>query len=459
LIRGRAKEALAELRKSVTAQGGLDTNVSLAEVVTRSDLALAALQAGDKDAAREYLAYTGAGRVADAPFASARSFDLPACGGAAAIAPEDSAVVEFSIGDDGATSQVRPVWASRGGPMALAFAKSVKGWSWAPADLARIKPFFRLITRVELRCSTRAARPMLPVFAAGNRWAQTSGAPVTGIGGSDAQTLPLLRAELARRTAAGAGDAELVPVLFALGSNSLVDAPESATLISRIATIARASGAPLVAQAHFDMIGAQLYDKKRITGARATAGVEAKLRALLALPAYAANPEIAGTLRLTLAATVGKSAPNEALTLTSAVADDRNLMLQDPLRIAALVQLADLKTQAGDLEAARASYARTGLDDTQCALIGSAPSLTGGTDGTFPREAQAWGFEGWVRLETDVTGAGRTINQRAIVAYPPFVFRDAAVDMAKQFRFAKTYRPAGDAGCTGFQTTVRFQIL
>ena len=44
------------------------------------------------------------------------------------------------------------------------------------------------------------------------------------------------------------------------------------------------------------------------------------------------------------------------------------------------------------------------------------------------------------------------------MAYPPFVFRDAAMGIARSIRYTQTYRPAGTAGCTGEQQSIVFRI-
>ena len=81
-----------------------------------------------------------------------------------------------------------------------------------------------------------------------------------------------------------------------------------------------------------------------------------------------------------------------------------------------------------------------------------------GVGGTFPREAQLWGFEGWTRTEFDVGADGRVLGERAIVSYPPFVFTKAGVETIKGARFAKTYRPDGALGCGATNRNVRFQL-
>ncbi|MFM2289584.1 MAG: hypothetical protein RL684_2727, partial [Pseudomonadota bacterium] len=125
LNHGRTTDAYAELKAALKAQGGLTQHVTLEDVVTRSDLALAAMLDHDDSHAREYLAYTGAGRFDDSPFASAASMDLPPCGGPANLVPDDYVVVEFSIDDNGAVTRVSPIYASRGGPAAAEFASAV----------------------------------------------------------------------------------------------------------------------------------------------------------------------------------------------------------------------------------------------------------------------------------------------------------------------------------------------
>jgi hypothetical protein len=58
--------------------------------------------------------------------------------------------------------------------------------------------------------------------------------------------------------------------------------------------------------------------------------------------------------------------------------------------------------------------------------------------------------KGWVTTEFDIDAAGRTANQRAIIAYPPFVFEQASVGIVKGARFEQRYRPEGGLGCAGW---------
>jgi outer membrane biosynthesis protein TonB len=93
-------------------------------------------------------------------------------------------------------------------------------------------------------------------------------------------------------------------------------------------------------------------------------------------------------------------------------------------------------------------------------LLDTPPALAKSNvdSGDFPMEAQRWGFEGWVRLEHDILANGRTAETRAVVAYPPFVFRDAAVKVAAAMRFQPTFRPGSTKGCMANQSSLNFRI-
>jgi hypothetical protein len=76
----------------------------------------------------------------------------------------------------------------------------------------------------------------------------------------------------------------------------------------------------------------------------------------------------------------------------------------------------------------------------------------------FPHEAMRWGFEGWTRLQYDVTAEGKAANVRPIISYPPFVFSEAGTAILEGARFSKSYRPDGGLGCGGDVSGVRFQM-
>ncbi len=452
LNRGLATEALAELRDALKAQGGLTTRVTRREVATRGDLALAALLARQFDSAREYLAWTGAGRT-DTAFSRARKMEPPPCGGPANLAPDDSAVIEFSVTDQGSVRNVQPIWASKPGPAALEFARAVKNWAWSPADMVRFPAFFRLATRVEVRCTNGSQRPSISalVDAAAFAWVDAIPDPVALPDAPlNAPALPLLRAAIAAETPKGDRPA-IVPLLMAAAGDRSADEAAVAGWLDRIVQIARKAAAPPAAIASFAMSAAEAR-------ARSASALRQGLRALLADPLLAADAETAATLRLLIAQPGFRSeAPSDAGALVDAVVADTRIADGSPLRVAALLRAADIAQARGDRAAAAASFARTGLDATQCAIVAPVPAVQS-YSGDFPAEAQRWGFEGWVRFETDVTAEGRSANQRAIIAYPPFVFREAALDLARSMRFTKSYRPEGGTACSAFRDIIKFQI-
>lgn len=458
LNHGRTAEAYAELKKALAAKGGLTLRVGIADVVTRSDLALAAMLNNDRDAARQYLAYTGAGRFKKSPFATAAEMAPPACGGAGNLQPDDLAVVEFSVRDDGSIGYAAPIYVSRNGPGAAEFARAVYGWSWRQEDVKDIPALFRFATRVELRCSTADERPDAAVVLNEEleSWLAEHKALRLPEANSETARVNFARAELAR-TAAEANSPGRIPALLALVASPLVSLEEQQKLLVQARDIATLAGAP---------IGIRTLMEIRLVGYSgsrwADGGRRRKmLRALLNQPEIAADPHTASTLRLLIAEAVYHSpAPPDAEEIVAAVANDTRLPPGDPIKTAAFARLASLQAKTGNIEAARQSYEKTGLSAQQCALVDAQPSMkrSGASSSDFPMEALRWGFEGWVRVEFDILPNGTTGSQRAIVAYPPLVFRDAAVGILKDTRYEQSYRPSGTLGCGGARQNINFRI-
>jgi tetratricopeptide (TPR) repeat protein len=455
---GRPEEAKKELLRAVGLLGGLTTRVNAADLAARADLAIAALRSGDMETAREYLAWTGAGQFANA-FPSGAEMDPPPCGDD--LAPGDVAVVEFSIRSDGSVGAATPIYASRPGPSALAFARAVRAWSWQPAEQARIGPLFRAMTRVEMRCTTAAERPSVRNLLGTqvDEWLAERGFPVEeSAGRSDARRLRPLEAELARREAASGPDAlALVPLLADLSRNAIVPEEQRRVYLARAEAIARREKAPAGVIAWFAM--PQLVSG-RGWGRGNQAHYADGLRRLLQAPLIAADPRAAAAVRLELAETLYYARKNEeAIAELKGIAAMPGLGQHDPLRAGALVRLASLQLVAGDAGAARAAFAASGLSADQCSLVDTPPRRRAGgaSSNDFPNDALRWGFEGWVRLEWDLSAAGDTINVRPTVAYPPFVFSDSATRLIDRFRYQATYRPDGGLACGGRSTRVAFK--
>jgi hypothetical protein len=190
---------------------------------------------------------------------------------------------------------------------------------------------------------------------------------------------------------------------------------------------------------------------------------EGELRALLARPEVAAEPIGAATLRLAIAELHqydSKNTPADAPQLIAAVADARDLAEHHPLRVHALLAQANAAAARGDMAAAAGAFARTGLSEQQCALIGPKPTMasSGASSELYPVDLMQLGFEGWTRIEYDIAADGRTAGQRTLIAYPPFLFGDAAKAMIGKTRYVRSYRPETSVACAANQLSFRFAL-
>jgi hypothetical protein len=188
---------------------------------------------------------------------------------------------------------------------------------------------------------------------------------------------------------------------------------------------------------------------------------EAVLMPVLNDPVVAADPLARNTLRVHLAGQRARTATGmEQVALLEAVAADSGLEDGNPVRQVALLRLANIAAKQKRYADAQALFARTGLSEQQCALLGDIPHMKsdGVTGASYPNAALEMGFEGWTQVEYDIAADGRTANQRALIAYPPFVFGDAARDIVSRARYDPSFRPSGSLACTGSNNTVRFII-
>lgn len=455
---GRTSEARAELLVALGLSGGLTYKTSLSEVGLRGDLAIVSLLLGKKDEARRYLAYTGQGRIADSPFATGIGMVPPECGQETGLKPEDFAIVEFAIGEDGLVLTPRTIH-TRGGPaVAAAFAKAVQAWRWTPETIKKVPAFYRFSTRVELRCTAeagQAASTLGPITDRFNDWAKTKIDFDRKSVVTPAEAAARLRAILAAKERQNdlAGQAAAIGWLL---DHEFGSSQDALNLANRGLAAASASPDTLSAANTF-RIWRTFFAIARDPHFRPE---NAKL--ILDL---AADPTIAGdalalaTVKL-VAAHYGRNGQvvSGGEALLQQVTTDPGLAPHHPLRQLALLRLANLSAARGDLPAAQALFERTGLTEQQCALIGPRPALkrSGANADDFPDEAKQFGFEGWVRLEFDINADGRAAQPRAIVAYPPFVFVDAAKSMTGGMRFETSYRPGGNLACSANSQMVRF---
>lgn len=458
LNRGDTAGARVAAGEAVKLLGGLTSRTDLDDVAARSNYAIAAMLLGDKDDARKYMAMTGAGRLSTGNmFDPAVQMTPPDCGGDSDLRPDDMAVVEFSIGDDGMVVYSTPVYASRGGRAGLAFARAVRNWSWTPEQAKALPAFFRYRARVEMRCSTEFAKPSLLDYLDRSlaKWLDERGVETPlKRDGADAALLAGERRDLADlEKAKGTDSLALVPILHILSRSTVVPVEESVVFAQREAAILAANKAPPMARLSADLRGWQGKNSDSWGGRR----YFRMLEAAAASGPYAEDPETRAVLRLMMSDVARGFDRERSLVLLDQVANDAAVPAEDGFKVGALIRKASIYTQRGDLAAAKAAYTQTGTTAEQCSLIDSAPRLLG-VGGTFPDEAKMWGFEGWVSVQFDVGADGRTVNQRAVISYPPFIFSKAGDDTLKTARYEKAFRPDGEIGCGGITQRVRFTM-
>lgn len=444
LNEGRKAEAYAVLKDSLAKQGGLGLKVGMADLQTRSDLALAALVNNDREEARRYLAFTGAGRLKDG-LAPASQMVLPQCG-TDGLKPEDFAIVELSLADNGSVHAVSPIYVGGNRATALAFVRAVRGWSWRPEVAAKIPPLFRALTRVEVRCTkglderlslSRILLDAVPDWSADE---QGSGTPWAGM--SAAAALPLQRAALAR---AGSDRAARLRALVALIDNRVLPVADYRTMVPEAAALAESLGAPAPLLVRLASVDAD----------------EQTLRMMLTNQAVLADPLSSAVLRVAIASprVRGKVVKDAPALLDAAIAQP-GLPERHPIKVRALLLKANMLGAAGNTADAQAALARTGLTAEQCSVAGVVPALKRGDAGShrYPEAARDMGFEGWVRSEYDIAANGRTIAPRAIAAYPPFIFNDAANGYFRDARYASSFQPDASVACSANANTINFVL-
>jgi hypothetical protein len=351
-----------------------------------------------------------------------------------------------------------PIYAAGGGQVALEFARVARQWSWPVETVAAMPPFFRHNARVEMRCSTAFARPSIGdgLDAELETWLAAKGAAVAPA--PDSATAGAVPGQRAALAAAAPGLPTLAAV-YRLASNPVLPRQERAALYARAESLA--TNAPPVAR-----LAVALPARTMTIEDQWKPGLYEKiLRGLLAEPGFAQDAQARAAIRLMIAdaddsskrLARGRSAP--ALAILRQVADDPGLKPADPLRVGALVRIASIEERAGSPAAAREAFAATGLTANQCATMDAPPKMISTvSSSSFPQEAARWGFEGWTQVQFDVAADGQSLNERALLSYPPFVFTKAGTDLFGQAKFAKTFRPDGGLGCGGTTSRVRFRM-
>ncbi|HVQ09685.1 MAG TPA: hypothetical protein VMS43_14745 [Allosphingosinicella sp.] len=451
---GRFAEARSELETAMRLLGNLTTRVDRADLLVRSDLAIAALRAGDPDAARRYLAHTGAGLFPRGRFVLNDWRGLPQC--SAALGPDDVVVVEAVLGEDGAVADAKPIYASRQGPGAIALAHAVRRWSFDADALKSIPALFRTVVRLEVRC-----RQGVPP----DRYAEDN-AVLGRLAAADPEwerALALradrpaaaVSAELAALEAApGPQPRAMLPLLLILADRPQL--PKTARDDYRRRGLQMAAAlsapAPVLASIALDIGKAQLP-----MGPPGGRNPDRDFAALLAMPEIAGSPEAGALVRLAQArAHYRHDEPDQALALAREIRALPEARAGSGIATEALEIDSAVHALRGQLPAARAAHEAIGAGADRCGLPAT-PKPLRTTYRDFPNDALRWGFEGWAVNEMSIAPDGVVAGSRTIVAYPPFIFGDATAEVSRRARYQPVYVPDGRP-CVGDIYRVTFLL-
>ena len=389
---------------------------------------------------------------------------VPDCDDAVGMRPEDSAVVEFSIGDDGAVQEAQTVFTRGNFATARAFAAAVRGWAWQPEAVAKLPPFYRALVRVELRCSKGGGGlpgvdvPFKQRIVA---WVTPLLGGIHGTIHSGSRAADAVRERAAVVQSAGDSVGAGTLLLLAVTLDPVARPSQRQDLDLATGLLAGADAPRRASAGVLRVIHMQsLASLKQGNAGRWSESYQDQLLAAADQPEIAVDALSQDTLRLLALRTRWRKEYSERETLVlRQIADDARLGAESPLRQVALLRLASLSAAAGHRDEAEALFARTGLGEEQCALIGDIPRLRyEGGDSYYPKEALSMGFEGWAREEFDIAANGHTVEPRTVIAYPPFVFVASATAMARVFRYDPSFRPTGKLACSARAETIKFQI-
>jgi tetratricopeptide (TPR) repeat protein len=453
LNQGEAEQARHFIEKALSLEGGDLSRVSLAQMETRGDAALIYAKLHRDELTHRYLASTGEGHMKSEDWHLGTDAEPPLCG--PLINPDDAAVVEFTIANNGQTINAAPVWVSRPGPMGVEFARAVREWRWSSVEVAKLPLFWRLALRIELRCIERP--PPLPLAEpfqhATHAWLASHGAD-GDLGGEDSPPASLAT------TPTDGGDLNSTPALFRALAHASRDDRRLA-IGEQLDNMLRQNGAPpevraLAASMAADggaswgwrnwyrrraaALGAVLPRFDAMDGGARSA---AWLRTEMAI-----NLETAGDFsaaRAPLEAVVGLP--------VSALSED------DPIRQVAILHLSLLDKKAGNPGAAQARLSAAGLTGAKCDLLDVHPVQTGGSvlSSDVTNDVALWQFDGWVRESFDIAADGAVKDVRTVIAYPPLVYDDATRQGVSRFRYLAPSYNGQALGCNGQTYDVNFR--
>ncbi|WP_199555868.1 energy transducer TonB [Sandaracinobacteroides hominis] len=473
---GRPADAMPFLRKAMELAGGSKTlKVDVTDIRVRADAAIAAHLLGLSALHQELVAYSGGGSLVTQGLSSARWMELPSCGTGTGLDPNDVAVVEFAINNDGRVRAATPIYVKRadgkrpdglGAGPETQFVQAARSWYWQPENLAKVEPFWRQSLRVEVRCSNARSNsdPIQDSLQTehGEAWARLQLRPMPPGAQADTSALPQEKAELAAREKAdGVESPQLLVPLSRLGANQAAPPAERAGWTERALALLHKAGADPFLMAVMN------YRLVRIRAEQGKDSDKALREGLARLTAQeaAARPDARMTqfLRLELAEALQEDrTPQEAEKVLDAIVatPEEKLGRVDPIRTAALLRLSNIAAARKDLNAAAAALAATGLSPEQCALVDVQPTIQNRqvSASIFPQDARRWGSGGLTKVEFDIGTDGKPRNARTVMAAPPFVFGPATEKGALQLRYQPVFRPGNDVGCSAMTQNFRFQV-
>jgi len=449
---GLANEAKTDLGEALKLSGGMDgSQVSLLQITIRGDAALRALLAGDEDAARKYLAYTGAGHLISNEWTRGMG-DPPVCSEAADIRAEDSVVVEFSIAADGHVIGAAPIYASRPGMLGLSFAQAVQQWNWNPERITTLPSFWRSLVRIEMRCISRPSPKQLADPFRRQTLAWLSAIPLS------AADLEPLRRKYVAPDDPRLDHEDLAAVPALLARLPIEAAPKRVESIAQHLDAALTkAGAPAAARALALQLRPSTVEHSRWSAEQVRASASNLATMEKIDPHSAATAWLALEYAISLEANGRFNDARPVLERVLAFAPDV-LVEHDPLRDVATLHLAALARRSGDAAGADAAVASAGITPAQCLLfdVRPVPTNTKVSSADFPIEALRWGFDGYVRESFDIGADGRVEKVRTIIAYPPFVFRVAAEKSVAHFRYLAPVVDGSATGCAGHSINLNY---
>jgi tetratricopeptide (TPR) repeat protein len=450
---GNTKTAISYFEKAVHHSGGIDgKKVNIAQVMIRGDAAIAYKLANDDGRTREYLTLTNAGHLDWNGWGNAAVMQPPICGAGNDLRPTDTAVVEFSIGEDGHVIAAAPIYANRTGDAGVEFARAVRDWFWSPLVIAKLTPFWRASVRMQMRCLSRPAPAQLSESFrdATTQWLKSIGAE---------NISAISHVPKASMAAASQGQGPQEPQLAEQGDlKSSITADGKTDPLDRLLD---AYAAPADVRAYL------IYDHH--SGKNNNSVAQAKGRAAYLktrLPDFESRwpgSRAAAWLRLEYAMALenGRDLDAAKPELERLIALPEGVIgSSDPIRIVATLHLSALTNHSGDKVGAEQLLVKSGLSAEQCSLVDVQPAAAnaGFFSSDFPFEALRWHFEGYVREDYDITADGRVANLRTVLAYPPFIFEAGTERTIAKFKYIPPVINGQPVGCLGKTQNINFQI-